>query len=176
MKLIKEQEILLKLEKEELTEKIKRRKNLIKNMDTHASLSGSYDESLGDLKTQNVVDHARIRKIDSILKNAQIVEEPPTGKIDIGSNIEIFIDFREDSDFRDDNYLSFTLIEKTVRNESSNDYITIESNIGQAILGKKTGDKFSCLAHNGQQVNGIIMSTGSEKEKSMIKEKVRNEN
>lgn len=176
MKLIEEQVSLLNLEKEQLTKEIKDIKSSIENMDTCTSLYGSYDETLGDLKKQIVANDIRIKKIDSVIKESQIIENPSIEKIDIGSHIELFIDFGDESDFQEENYLSFTLIEKTVGQESSRDFITLESSIGKAIFGKKAGDQFNYFTYNHQEMKGIIMSIGSIKENEKINIKKRNSN
>lgn len=175
MRLIKEQVTLLELEKEELMKELKNSKVSIEKIDTQISF-GRYDNSLVELKKQLIIIDTRIRKINNILEEAEVVESSSIEKINIGSNVELFIDFGEDSDYQDDNYLSFILIEKKVGKESSESFITIESDIGKAIFGKRVGDKFSYQLYNGQQVNGIIMNISSEKENSVIKKKDGNEN
>lgn len=177
MKLIKEQINLLELEKDQLTKKIQDIKNSIKNMDSHASLFGSHDGTLLELKKQIVTFETRKREIENILERSEIVDYFPTEKIDIGSHIELFIDYGDNTDFQDENYLEIILIEEKVGQESYSDYITTKSNIGQAIFGKKAGEKFSYLDNTSQEIKGIIMSVNSlkEKEKIAIKKKGENE-
>lgn len=157
MKLIREQVELLIIEKQRLQEEISNTRDSIERTAAGPSLHGTYNEPHIEMAKQIAVADMRIREIENILKMAQIVDVPATGKIDIGSRVEMFIDFGDNVDFKKDNYLTVTLIEEKVGRESSEKFITKESKIGKAILGKEKGDQFSYRVDDVHKMNGIIL-------------------
>lgn len=172
MKLIREQAELLIIEKQQLQEEITNTKDSIEKTAAGPSLNGAYNEPHIEMTKQIAVADRRIREIENILRMAQIVDVPSTGKIDIGSRVEMFIDFGDNVDFKEDNYLSVTLIEEKVGKESSEKFITKESQIGKAIFGKEKGDQFSYRVNGVQRMNGIIMDVEYEKSTILEEQKV----
>lgn len=170
MKLIKKQAELLKLEREKLKKEWSSLKNAMAQEKEDSLGAIKQDSTFSELKKQVVINDARIKEINNILEDAEIVDKPSGDIIDIGSEVEIFMDFG-DGDFE---FITFTLIEKKVGIESSDDFITIESELGKAIYKKTTKDRFSYSNTNNDIMQGIIMSCNEDiVEKNKTKRKTK---
>ena len=129
--------------KKELSElKNVRRKEVAENLE--------YSKALGDL-SENAEYHEardmqatiedRIAKLEELLKNAVIVSEHvSTGSVNIGSTVTVE---------KDGKSLSYTIVGSEEADVTTNK-ISVRSPFGQAIIGKKKGDKFSFTAPNGE--------------------------
>ncbi len=129
--------------KKELAElKNVRRKEVAENLE--------YSKALGDL-AENAEYHEardmqatiedRIAKLEELLKSAVIVKEHEnTGAVNIGSTVTVE---------KDGKSLTYTIVGSEEAEVSTNK-ISVRSPFGQAILGKKKGDKFSFTAPNGE--------------------------
>jgi transcription elongation factor GreA len=129
--------------KKELSElKNVRRKEVAENLE--------YSKALGDL-AENAEYHEardmqatiedRIAKLEEILKNTVIVKGNAfTGAVGIGSTVTVE---------KDGKTLSYIIVGSEEADVSTNK-ISVRSPFGQAILGKKKGEKFSFTAPNGE--------------------------
>jgi transcription elongation factor GreA len=129
--------------KKELNElKNVRRKEVAENLE--------YSKALGDL-AENAEYHEardmqatiedRIAKLEELLKNAVIVSEhASTGSVGIGSTVTVE---------REGKSLSYTIVGSEEADVTTNK-ISVRSPFGQAILGKKAGEKFSFTAPAGE--------------------------
>ncbi len=105
------------------------RKNAIEAV-KEARAQGEYYAAKKD-KNQN---ESRIRYLERMLKNAEIVSEQ--SKTDeVGMNNTVGLYFEEDDEVE-----VFKLV-TSIRGNSLKGYISIESPIGKAILGHKVGDR-----------------------------------
>jgi transcription elongation factor GreA len=109
-----------------------------------------YAKALGDL-SENAEYHEardmqatiedRISKLDDLLKNAVIVSgKDVSGAVGIGSVVTVKTD---------DKTFHYTIVGSEESDVSANK-ISIRSPFGQAVLGKKKGEKFSFIAPSGE--------------------------
>ena len=109
-----------------------------------------YSKALGDL-AENAEYHEardmqatiedRIAKLEELLKNAVIVSaHGVTGTVGIGSTVKVE---------KDGKSLSYTIVGSEEADVTTNK-ISVRSPFGQAILGKKVGEKFSFTAPSGE--------------------------
>lgn len=108
-----------------------------------------YAKSLGDL-SENAEYHEardvqatiedRIAKLEELLKTATIVSGNHTDAVSVGSIVTVE---------REGKKLSYTIVGSEESDPTQNK-ISIRSPFGQAILGKKKGDKFSFKAPSGE--------------------------
>lgn len=111
------------------------------------------------------------KDLENILKNAEIVQNPNTSSVEIGSVFTAFVQFSED----DCDVIHATLIEDTVYGERSEKYITIKSDLGKAIHHKDEGALFWYELESGEIAKGTITeieySNTKAPEKPVVKEK-----
>lgn len=119
----------------------KRRKEVAESLE--------YAKSLGDL-SENAEYHEardiqatiedRIAKLESLLKNVSIVSGGPSGVVNVGSVVTVE---------RDGKKSVYNIVGSEEADVVSNK-ISIKSPFGQAIFGKKKGEKFSFNAPSGE--------------------------
>lgn len=79
-------------------------------------------------------NESRIRYLERMVKTAQIVEDTTSeDEVGINKTVEVY--------FEDDDETEVYKLVTTVRGNSLNGYISIESPVGKAILGHKVGDR-----------------------------------
>ena len=108
-----------------------------------------YAKSLGDLSenaeyheardTQATIED-RIVKLEGLLKNASIVSVNHTGVVNVGSTVTVEKDGKKST---------YSIVGSEEADVIENK-ISIKSPFGQAIFGKKKGDKFSFQAPVGE--------------------------
>ena len=79
-------------------------------------------------------NEGRIRYLEKMLKTAEIVKDE-SGKDEVGINNEVEVYFEDDDET--EKYKIVT----SIRGNSLNNYISIESPIGKAVMGHKAGDR-----------------------------------
>ncbi|MGN0514360.1 MAG: transcription elongation factor GreA [Lachnospiraceae bacterium] len=79
-------------------------------------------------------NEGRIRYLEKMLKTAEIVKDE-SGEDEVGINNEIEVYFEDDDET--EKYKIVT----SIRGNSLNNYISIESPIGKAVIGHKAGDR-----------------------------------
>jgi len=84
-------------------------------------------------KNQN---ESRINYLERMLKNAQVIDEA-SAEDEVGMNNTVTVYFEEDD--CEETYQLVT----SIRGDSMKNLVSIESPIGQALLGKKVGDRVS---------------------------------
>lgn len=115
-----------------------------------------YAKALGDL-SENAEYHEardmqaniedRIIHLESLLKYASIVSDnQPTTTVNIGSVVTVE---------KNNKTITYTIVGSEESNVSANK-ISIRSPFGQAIIGKKKGEKFSFAAPTGQLTYNVI--------------------
>jgi transcription elongation factor GreA len=82
----------------------------------------------------------RIAKLEELLKNAKIVSGGHTGAVNVGSTVTVEKDGKK---------FTYGIVGSEESNVIENK-ISIKSPFGQAIFGKKKGDKFSFQAPAGE--------------------------
>ncbi|HEX8684173.1 MAG TPA: transcription elongation factor GreA [Ardenticatenaceae bacterium] len=101
-----------------------------------------------DAKLEQGFVEGRIRELEYLLKNVQIIESNGGATVNIGSTVTI----REDGTDEDETY---TVVGATEASPS-NGRISNESPLGRALLGKKKGSTVKVDTPNGQMVFKVI--------------------
>ena len=84
-------------------------------------------------KNQN---ESRIRYLEKMLKNAQIVDDDSNDdEVGINNTVEVL--------FEEDNTTEKYRLVTSIRGDSMKNLVSIESPIGRALMGKKVGDRVS---------------------------------
>jgi len=100
----------------------------------------------------------RIRQIESILEDAEVVSPAPNGVVGLGSIVAIVYEGDADSDA--ESYLIGHVEEKPDAKDVS--VMSPSSPLGSALLGAKEGDMVSYEAPNGM-LKVKVLSTKSQK-------------
>lgn len=109
-------------------------------------------------------NESRIRYLERMVKTAQIVSD--TSKEDeVGINNTVDVYFEEDDEIE-----TFKLV-TTVRGNSINGYISTESPIGKAILGKKEGERV--LVRVNDQISYYVVVKRIDKTTTDENDKIR---
>jgi len=109
-----------------------------------------------DFMSSSEIDELKMRitEIGRLLTEKKIIENPNSDTIDIGSSFYLSLDYG-DGDIEE---MEATLVEKFVSHEASSDhFISMETEMGQAIYGKKEGESFSYLLPTGATITGEVL-------------------
>lgn len=97
---------------------------------------------------------SRISEISRLLTEKKRIENPNSDTINIGSKFTLLMIYNDKSSEE----LNATLVEKFVSHEArSEEFISMEKEIGRAIYGKQMGDFFHYLAPTGALVTGKVL-------------------
>lgn len=107
-------------------------------------------------KNQN---ESRIRYLEKMIKTAIIVEDE-SGEDEVGLNDTVTIYTIEDD--CEETYKLVT----TIRSDSLNQIISIESPLGKALVGKKAGDKVNVKINDSYNYDVIIRSINKSDDES----------
>ena len=112
-------------------------------LDGDVSESGEYE----DAKNEQAMVEGRIRTLEHMLTNAQLIEESKSDAISLGSRIKI-------RDGEGDEY-EWTVVGSAEANPRQS-RISNESPVGKALMGKKKGDKVSVETPGGVEKFTIL--------------------
>lgn len=103
----------------------------VKEARAHGDLSENFEyKAAKQYKNKN---ESRIRYLEKMLKNAEVIEDHSRA-YEVGLNKMVTVYIPEDEE--EETYKIVT----SIRGNSMNGYISIESPLGKALLGHKTGD------------------------------------
>ena len=128
-------EDIKKMEEEILHRKLVVRKECleaVKEARAHGDLSENFEYHAA--KKEKNRNESRIRYLERMMRTAQIIEDQMQ-EDEVGLNKEVEVYFEEDDETE-----IFKMV-TTVRVDTMKGYISMESPIGKAIFGKKTGDR-----------------------------------
>ena len=128
-------EDIKKMEEEILHRKLVVRKECleaVKEARAHGDLSENSEYHAA--KKEKNRNESRIRYLERMIRTAQIIEDRMQ-EDEVGLNKEVEVYFEEDDETE-----IFKMV-TTVRVDTMKGYISMESPIGKAIFGKKTGDR-----------------------------------
>lgn len=154
MKLIPEQISYLRKEEETTKKNLEQYENYLASRDITSS-----ELSTGALIGDSITDHQlnmerqHYKEITDLLANSEYVTARTTDKIDIGTKFVIQYD-------DDDEQASMTLTECVFKLSSLRDFISIESPIGKAVIGKKAGEEFKAEVITGANSNDRRIISG----------------
>lgn len=96
---------------------------------------------------------ARLYEIRSLLTEENIIKNPNSDTIQLGSRVSLNLDF-----FGEIEEMNAVVVRKFVGHEAStNEFIALESPLGNAIVGKKETEEFSYLLKTGAVVTGKVV-------------------
>lgn len=99
-------------------------------------------------KNQN---ESRIRYLEKMIKTAEIIDDT-SAEDEVGMNNTVEVYFEEDDEVE-----TFRIV-TTVRGDSLNGLISVESPIGKAIYGKKVGDRVKVKVNDEYEYYVVIRS------------------
>ena len=130
-----------KMEEEITYRKVTLRKELlehVKEARAHGDLSENFEYHAA--KKEKNRNESRIRYLERMIRTAQIVDDSSAeDEVGVNNTVTIYV---ED----DDEEETFKLV-TTVRGDSLNGLISIESPIGKAVLGHKVGDRVEVIVN-----------------------------
>ncbi len=119
----------------------------VKEARAHGDLSENFEyHAAKKVKNQN---EGRIRYLERMIRTAVVIEDE-SGEDEIGINDTVEILIEEDGSL--ENYKLVT----TVRGDSLNGLISVESPMGKALLGHKVGDKVSIKVNDNFSYDVIV--------------------
>lgn len=149
-----------KMEKEIEYRKLELRKELledVKEARSHGDLSENF-EYYAAKKAKNK-NESRIRYLERMIKTANIVEDT-TKDDEVGMNNQVTVLFEEDG--TTETYKIVT----TVRGDSLNNLISIESPLGKALLRHKEGDRVEVKVNDSYSYYVVIQKIENNKDDS----------
>ena len=139
--------------KEELEyRKVELRKQLledVKETRAHGDLSENFEYHAA--KREKNKNESRIRYLERMIRTAQVIDDS-SKEDEVGMNDKIEIYFEED-----DMTESYRIV-TTVRSNSLNGLISIESPMGKALLGHKVGDRVEIQVNASYSYYVVIQS------------------
>lgn len=134
----------------------------VKEARAHGDLSENFEYHAA--KKDKNRNESRIRYLERMVKTAQIVSDT-SEEDEVGINNTVDVYFEEDDEIE-----TFKLV-TTVRGNSINGYISTESPIGKAILGKKEGERV--LVRVNDQVSYYVVVKRIDKTTTDENDKIR---
>lgn len=151
MKITVGQEHWLQLERQSLIEEISR-------------LQDSREEKNSALNYEIAVSMAKLnnrkREINRMLATSEVVKNPNTRRMEIGSKARVFVKMGTD----DMELLEVELIEQKVGITPNNHCYTIDSPLGRAIFHKEIGEKARYITQEGYRAQAEIVAIEFERE------------
>lgn len=96
-------------------------------------------------------NEGRIRYLEKMLKNAEIViDRTKDDEVGVNSEVEVY--------FEDDDETEKYKIVTSIRGNSLNNYISIESPIGKAVMGHRVGDRVLVKVNDSSGYYVVIKS------------------
>lgn len=129
----------------------------VKEARAHGDLSENFEyKAAKQYKNKN---ESRIRYLEKMLKNAEVIEDHSKAD-EVGLNKMVTVYIPEDEE--EETYKIVT----SIRGNSMNGYISIESPLGKALLGHKTGDTVTVKVNEAYsyevEIRNICESTEEE--------------
>ena len=165
MRIVKAQMKMLQEELEKNKERLKKCQDSKQSDDHEFGKNNILGREINSLKTE-------INKIENLLGTSSIIKNPSSDQLTIGSEVNLLLNFGDD----DIEECHAILVESFVAREAqTGNFISIQSELGKAIYGKKQGEVFSYqLPNNNLSVSGEILTIKKSErleQKSMIKRK-----
>ena len=119
----------------------------VKEARSHGDLSENFEYYAA--KKEKNKNESRIRFLERMIKTAQVIDDS-SGEDEVGMNdkIELFIE--------EDGVTEIYRIVTTVRANSLKRLVSIESPMGKALMGKKTGDRVEIKVNESYSYYAVI--------------------
>ncbi len=119
----------------------------VKEARAHGDLSENFEYHAA--KREKNQNESRIRYLEKMIKTAEIIDDTSKDdEVGINNTVEVYIE-------EDDEVETYRLV-TTVRGDALNGLVSIESPIGQALLGKKVGDRVTIHVNDSYSYDVII--------------------
>ena len=119
----------------------------VKEARAHGDLSENFEyKAAKKFKNQN---ESRIRYLERMIRNAEVFEDQ-SAEDEVGMNNTVTVYFEDDQEEE-----IFKIV-TTVRGDSLNNIISIESPIGKALLGHKVGDRVHIKVNDSYGYDVVI--------------------
>ena len=142
-KLRRELEHLKTVERNDISEKIRVARGF-----GDLSENSEYDEAKNDQARLE----ARISRLEERLKNAQVVDNISTDTVTVGTKVVLLdMEFDEKTEYR---------IASSGSGDDSDNVVTVDSPVGQAIMGHAVGETVDVKTPNGQIYQMKILEIG----------------
>lgn len=129
----------------------------VKDARAHGDLSENFEyKAAKRAKNQN---ESRIRYLEKMIKTAQVIEDNSQDD-EVGLNNIVTVYFEED-----DEEVTYKIV-TTVRGDSLNNLITIESPLGKALMKHKEGDRVSVFVNDNYSYYVKILKIENNKDDS----------
>lgn len=127
----------------------------VKEARAHGDLSENFEyKAAKQYKNKN---ESRIRYLESLLKNAEIIEDEwKPDQVGLNSVVRIYIE----EDDEEEEYKIVT----SIRGSSIHGYISIESPMGKALLGHKVGERVHIQVNDSFGYDAVIRSISKSDE------------
>ncbi len=129
----------------------------VKETRAHGDLSENFEYHAA--KREKNKNESRIRYLEKVIKTAQIVEDK-SGDDEVGMNNQVTVLFEEDNE--EEVYKIVT----TVREDSLNNMISIDSPLGKALVGHKEGDRVEVVVNSDVSYYVKILKIENNKDDS----------
>ncbi len=129
----------------------------VKETRAHGDLSENFEYHAA--KREKNKNESRIRYLEKLIKTAQIVEDK-SGDDEVGMNNQVTVLFEEDNE--EEVYKIVT----TVREDSLNNMISIDSPLGKALVGHKEGDRVEVVVNSDVSYYVKILKIENNKDDS----------
>jgi len=129
----------------------------VKEARAHGDLSENFEYKAA--KRAKNLNESRIRYLDKMIKTAQVIEDNSKDD-EVGLNNIVTVYFEED-----DEEVTYKIV-TTVRGDSLNNMITIESPLGKALLAHKEGDRVSVKVNDDYSYYVKIVKIENNKDDS----------
>lgn len=145
-------EILTKKDVEKIKEEIRHRKldirpkalEDVKTAKAQGDLSENFEYYAA--KKFNRENNSRIDYLERMIKYATIIDDDDNGGISLNNTVVVkFVEDIDEDDWEEETYKIVT----SIRSNSMQNKISIESPIGKALFGKKQGDIVKVVLENG---------------------------
>lgn len=129
----------------------------VKDARAHGDLSENFEYKAA--KRAKNLNESRIRYLEKMIKTAQVIEDNSQDD-EVGLNNIVTVYFEED-----DEEATYKIV-TTVRGDSLNNLITIESPLGKALLKHKEGDRVSVFVNDNYSYYVKILKIENNKDDS----------
>ncbi|MCI8588828.1 MAG: hypothetical protein HFG40_04170 [Bacilli bacterium] len=111
---------------------------------------------------QYVAKQDKLKEYQNLLSKSECVKNISTEEIGIGTRFKIRFDGEEQSE-------GFILVDSLIGSNLSLEAVTIESELGKSIYGKKEGESFSYTPRSNCTITGVIEKIEKENDKTFIR-------
>ncbi len=129
----------------------------VKTARAHGDLSENFEYHAA--KREKNINESRIRYLQKMIKTATVIsDDSAADEVGINNTVDLY--------FEDDDCIETYKIVTTIRSDSLEGYVSIESPLGKAVLGHKVGDRVLVEVNSNVQyyveIKSIVNSDDSE--------------